>query len=66
MCIAVEISLYDIAPSGRILNLLPTGGDRMKIFAKVILWFVRKLFRKKQPHIEVVNFVNIQINIHKD
>ena len=63
---AVRASLYDIAPTRRILNLWSFGGDKVKIVAKVIMWLIRKFFIKKQPHIEVVNFINIKITIHKD
>ena len=68
MCIAGEISLYDIAPSGRILNLLSTGGDRMKIFASFFKWIISLLKKKKQPDIKI-EAVNSNINItiiHKD
>jgi L-lysine 2,3-aminomutase len=65
---AVGTSLYDITPTGRIVNLLLSGGDRMKILTSFLKWLISLLKKKKQPDIkiEAVNsIVNIIIN-HKD
>ena len=58
--------MFKKTPTIRILNLLSIGGECMKILAKVIMWLIGKILKKEQPHIEVVNLINVQINIHKD
>lgn len=60
--LAVGTSLYDITPTGRILNLLLSGGDIMGFIAKVMKW----LLHIKRFQFKIKIEISVKIRIHKD
>lgn len=62
---AVGTSLYDITPTGRILNLLLSGGDIMKDLMLLVLKWILRCLLKKRPQSSKIE-ISIDIKIHKD
>lgn len=63
--LAVGTSLYDITPTGRILNLLLSGGDIMKDLMLLVLKWILRCLLKKRPQSSKIE-ISIDIKIHKD
>lgn len=62
---AVETSLYGVTPTGRIVNLLPIGGDIMKDLMLLVLKWILRCLLKKRPQSSKIE-ISIDIKIHKD
>lgn len=60
--LAVGTSLYNITPTGRILNLLLSEGDIMGFIAKVMKW----LLHIKRFQFKIKIEISVKIRIHKD
>ncbi len=60
--LAVGTSLYDITPTGRIVNLLLSGGDIMGFIAEAMKW----LLHIKRFQFKIKIEISVKIRIHKD